>query len=64
MPVGLLIWQLREHQRMGIIQAIFLFLRAFILGRAAELCVMTFCSFLHEFSSAPPASSGNPLMDG
>ena len=35
MPVGLLIWQLREHQGMGIIQAIFLFLRAFILGRAA-----------------------------
>ena len=35
MPVGLLIWQLRERQGMGIIQAIFLFLRAFILGRAA-----------------------------
>jgi transposase InsO family protein len=35
MPVGLLIWHLRERQGMGIIQAIFLFFRAFIIGRAA-----------------------------
>jgi hypothetical protein len=29
----------------------------------AELSVTTFCTFLREFSSAWPASSGNPVTD-
>ena len=35
MPVGLPISQRPQRQAMGIVQSIFLFLRAFILGRAA-----------------------------
>ncbi len=35
MPVGLPISQRPQRQAMGIVQSIFLFLRAFTLGRAA-----------------------------
>jgi len=37
-------------------------LRARIQKLIAELPVTTFCTFLREFSSGQPASSGNPVM--